>query len=170
MKHHNTLSRIATAIVDWSNKVTASHVERAKLLADADKLALPEKQKIDTELVTYYASVAGVGVKAREKGDAMFCNLTAAWARDDDKKLTPKSQAAAMALSRSRGILFAREKGKKAPAKGKATTPAKVKAATLEGVVAFAEARFAALAEGTKVTGDERKAIRKAAQMLLSLI
>jgi len=167
MKHHNTLSRIATAIVSWSNAVAASHAERAKLLADADKLALPEKQKIDAELVNYYAVQAGVGVKTREKGDTMFCNLTAAWARDDDKKLTPKSQAAAMALSRSRGILFAREKGEKAPAKGKATTPAKVKAATLEGVLAFAEARFAA---GTKATGDERKQIRKAAQMLLSLI
>ncbi len=168
MKHIKTLSAIATAIVHWSNLVTASNMERAKLLKDADKLALPEKQKIDAELVNYYAVQAGVGVKTREKGnDGMRCMLVPAWDRSGDKKLTPKSQAAAMALSRSRGILFAREKGEKAPKKGQATTPAKARPATLEGVLAYAEARFAA---GTKATGDERKAIRKAAQMLLSLI
>lgn len=168
MKHTATLSRIATAIVSWSNGVTAANAERAKLLESADKLALPEKQKIDAELVNYYAVQAGVGVKTREKGgNGMFCALVPAWDRSDDKKLTPKSQAAAMALSRSRGILFAREKGEKAPKKGAATAPAKTKPATLEGIIAFAETRFAA---GDKAVGDERKAIRRAAQMLLSLI
>ena len=170
MKHIKTLSAIATAIVHWSNLVTASNMERAKLLKDADKLALPEKQKIDAELVNYYAVQAGVGVKTREKGnDGMRCMLVAAWERDakDKAKLTPKSAAASMALSRARGILFAREKGKKAPKKGQATTPAKTRPATLEGVLAYAESRFAA---GTKATGDEKKMIRKAAQMLLTLL
>lgn len=113
-KQVRTLTRIATAIVSHVNAQTALTQERAALLKQAQTLALPEKAKIDAELVNYYAVQANVPVKAREKGEAGEgrCSLVAVWARDEEKKLTSKSNAASVALSRARAILFGVEKGK----------------------------------------------------------
>lgn len=122
-KQVRTLTRIATAIVSHVNAQTALTAERATLLKQAQTLALPEKAKIDAELVNYYAVQAGVMVKPRTKGEPAEgrCNLVAEWARTEDKGLTPKSNAASVALSRARSILFASEKGdeKKAAKKNK---------------------------------------------------
>jgi hypothetical protein len=118
-KQVRTLTRIATAIVSHVNAQTALTAERATLLKQAQTLAPTEKAKIDAELVNYYAVQASVPVKAREKGEAAEgrCSLVAVWARDEEKKLTTKSNAASVALSRARSILFGVEKGKakKAP-------------------------------------------------------
>jgi len=113
-KQVRTLTRIATAIVSHVNAQTALTAERATLLKQAQTLALPEKAKIDAELVNYYAVQANVPVKAREKGEAGEgrCSLVAVWARDEEKKLTSKSNAASVALSRARAILFATQKAK----------------------------------------------------------
>jgi len=111
-KHVKTLTAIATAIVSHVNAQTALTQERAGLLKQAQGLSAPEKAKIDAELVNYYAAQASVGVKERSKGEPAEgrCALVAAWERDDAGKLTKKSNAASVALSRARSILFATQK------------------------------------------------------------
>ena len=168
MKHIKTLSTIGNAIATWSNTVAASAEARKTLLAQCAKLALPEKQKIDAELVNYYAQQAGVGVKEREREHALFCAVVPAWEKNDKGQV---SHPAAMALSRARGILFASEKGEKAPAKRGATTPAKgAKPATVAQILSFAEAAMERKANGEKFAAEEKKEIRHAAQALLALL
>lgn len=168
MKNIRTLSTVANAVVSWSNGVTASHEARKNLLTQCNKLALPEKQRVDLELVNYYAVQAGVGVKTREKAHALFCASVPAWEKNDKGQV---SHPAAMALSRARGILFAAEKGEKTPAKAGATTPAKAaKPATVAQILSFAEAALERKANGEKFAADEKKSIRRAAQMLLALL
>ncbi len=120
-KQVRTLTKIATAIVSNVNARIAAEQDMKALAAQCAALADSEKAKIDAELVNYYAAQAGVSVKAREKGEPQpgRCNLVAAWERDDEKKLTAKSNAASVALSRARAILFVIEKkeAKKAPKK-----------------------------------------------------
>lgn len=168
MKNIRTLSVIGSAIASWSNGVAASNEARKALAAQCETLALAEKQRIDAELVNYYAKQAGVGVKEREREHALFCAVVPAWEKNAKGQV---SHPAAMALSRARGILFASEKGEKAPRKAGATTPAKAaKPATVAQILSFAEAAMERKANGEKFVGDERKEIRRAAQMLLALL
>lgn len=168
MKNIRTLSAVGNAIVSWSNGVTAGTETRKHLLTQCNALALPEKQRIDVELVNYYAGVAMVGVKNREKNHTLFCNVVPAWAKNEKGQV---SNPAAMALSRARGILFAFEKGDKATKTGAATTPARAaKPATVAQILSFAEAALERKANGEKFGADEKKSIRRAAQMLLALL
>lgn len=166
-KHVKTLSAIGSAIASWSNGITASAVARKTLLVQCAKLSLVEKQKIDCELVGYYASQAGVGVKEREKAHALFCSSVPAWEKNEKGQV---SHPAAMALSRARGVLFAAEKDAPA-ARGPKQTGKKAPSFTLEnllpGVGSFVE-KFAA--SGEKITAAQKKEIRHAATLLLGLL
>jgi hypothetical protein len=120
--------------------------------------------------VNYYAVQAGVEVKERSKGEAAEgrCSLVAVWARNDEGKLTEKSNRASVALSRARAILFADqfEKKSKPAAKGKAD--AKVPA-TPEAVFAGLE-KIAALAlkSGDKAQIKALKARTQAIFLMLA--
>jgi hypothetical protein len=168
VKHTKTLSAIGSAIAHWANTDATQKRDREALIEKASKLALPEKQKIDAELVNYYAAKAGVLVKQREKAHALFCAIVPAWEKNEKGQV---SHPAAMALSRARGILFAQEKGQERSQRRGATTPAaKVKPATVAQVLSFAEAQFARKEAGEKFSKEEKQEFRRAAQMLLSLL
>lgn len=168
MKHTKTLSTIGNAIATWANTEAAQTVSRKALIKQAGKLSLPEKQRVDGELVAYYAEKAGVAVKEREKAHALFCGSVPEWALDAKGRVT---HPASMALSRARGILYFQEKAGKAPRKAGATTPAaKVKAATVAQVLSFAEAQFTRKEAGERFSKEEKSEFRRAAQMLLALI
>lgn len=124
-KQTRTIVALASRIVANVNARMAADVEMKTLAAECSELALADRAKIDTELVNYYAVQAGVNVKPRTKGEAAEgrCNLVAEWARNDEGKLTEKSNRASVALSRARAILFADQFEKKAkPAKAKVDT------------------------------------------------
>ena len=166
-KHVKTLSAIGSAIASWSNGVTASAAARKTLLAQCAKLSLVEKQRVDCELVNYYAAQAGVGVKEREKAHALFCGSVPAWEKNEKGQV---SNPAAMALSRARGVLFAAEKDTPA-ARGTKKAEKSAPAFTLEnllpGVGNFVE-KIAA--SGEKISAAQKKEIRHAATLLLGLL
>lgn len=164
-KHVKTLSAIGSAIASWSNGVTASAAARKTLLAQCAKLSLIEKQRIDCELVNYYAAQAGVGVKEREKAHALFCGSVPAWEKNEKGQV---SNPAAMALSRARGVLFAAEKGEAAPRTSNAAGVAKLSfEKLLPSVSAFTEH---VQASGEKISAAQKKEIRHAATLLLGLL
>ena len=162
-KHVKTLSSIGSAIASWSNGVTASAVARKALLVQCAKLSLVEKQRVDAELVGYYAMQAGVGVKEREKAHALFCSSVPAWEKNEKGQV---SNPAAMALSRARGVLFAAEK--KPPVEREGGGVAKLSfEKLLPSVSGFVEK---ITASGEKITAAQKKEIRHAATLLLGLL
>lgn len=166
-KHVKTLSVIGSAIASWSNGVTASAVARKTLLAQCAKLSLVEKQKIDCELVGYYAQQAGVGVKEREKAHALFCGSVPAWEKNEKGQV---SHPAAMALSRARGVLFAAEKDTPA-ARNTKKAEKKAPSFTLENLLpGISHLVTQYTTEGTKLNAAQKKEIRHAANLLLELI
>lgn len=102
------LTTIAAAIVSNINERMGAELKAKELAVQCAKMGAKQKREVDAELVTYYAAMAGVGTKKREKGEAQpgRCNLVAVWERDDNKKLTAASNRASVALSRARAILF----------------------------------------------------------------
>jgi hypothetical protein len=166
-KHVKTLSAIGSAIASWSNGITAADVARKALVAQCTKLSLVEKQKIDAELVNYYADKAGVGVKTREKAHALFCDVVPAWKKNEKGQVT---NPAAMALSRARGVLFAAEKGDTHKRSGKAGAASLPKLSTENigpTIGAFVE-RFTI--GGEKINAAQKKEIRHAITMLTALL
>ncbi len=165
-KHVKTLSAIGSAIASWSNGVTASSEARKALLAQCTKLSLIEKQRIDLELVNYYAAQAGVGVKEREREHALFCASVPAWEKNAKGQV---SHPAAMALSRARGVLFAAEKDKPA-ARGekKQEKNAALDVETLLPSVGNFVEKFAAA--GFKLNAAQKREVRQAATLLLGLL
>ena len=167
-KQNRTIVALASRIVANVNARIAADVDMKALAEECSTLALADRAKIDAELVNYYAVQAGVGVKERTKGEAAEgrCNLVAVWARDEEKKLTEKSNRASVALSRARAILFAdlfpaKDKAKKAAAsKAKADTPEAVFDA-LEKLAA------AALKEGNKAA---IKSLKQRAQAIFLML
>jgi len=163
-KHVKTLSVIGSAIASWSNGVTASAMQRETLLAQCESLTLIEKQRVDEELVNYYAKQAGVGVKQREKAHALYCGSVPAWEKNDKGQVT---NPAAMALSRARrGVLFAKETYTPA-ARGakKASGPKFTMETLLPGVGAFIESM-----NGEKINAAQKRDVRQAVALLLSLV
>ena len=165
-KHVKTLSAIGSAIASWSNGVTASAVARKTLLAQCAKLSLVEKQRVDAELVNYYAAQAGVGVKEREKAHALFCALVPAWEKNEKGQV---SNPAAMALSRARGVLFAAEKDTPA-ARGTKKAEKSAPAFTLENLLPSVSAFVDLISKGEKISAAQKKEIRHAANLLLELL
>jgi hypothetical protein len=162
-KQMRTLSVIGSAIASWSNGVTASATQRKALLAQCEALTLIEKQRIDEELVNYYAKQAGVGVKQREKAHALFCGSVPAWEKNDKGQV---ANPAAMALSRARGVVFAKEKDTPAARGAKKTSGPKFTMETLlPGVGAFIESM-----NGEKISAAQKREVRQAATLLLGLI
>ena len=166
-KHVKTLSVIGSAIASWSNGITASAAARKTLLAQCEKLTLVEKQRVDGELVGYYALQAGVGVKSREKAHALFCDSVPAWEKNEKGQV---SHPAAMALSRARGVLFAKEKDTPAArgTKNAAKTP-KAPKFTLETLLPSIGDLVASIGDG-KISAAQKREVRQAATLLLGLI
>lgn len=166
-KHVKTLSAIGSAIAGWSNTVAANEATRKTLLAQCEKLSLVEKQKIDAELVGYYALQAGVGVRTVEKAYKPYmCLMQAVWKRNDKKQV---DHPAAMALSRARSVLFAKEKGPAHTRSGNATTSAKpLDFDTLLPVVGGFVEKFAA--ETVKLNAQQKKDVRHTIMLLQGLL
>lgn len=162
-KHVKTLSAIGSAIASWSNGVTASAAARKTLLTQCAKLSLVEKQRVDVELVNYYAAQAGVGVKEREKAHKLYCGSVPAWEKNDKGQV---SNPAAMALSRARGVLFAAEKD--APAARGGSGVAKLSFEKLLPSVGSFVKKIAA--SGEKITAAQKREVRQAATLLLGLL
>ena len=165
-KHVKTLSTIGSAIASWSNSITAADVARKALVAQCAKLSLVEKQRVDVELVNYYADKAGVGVKTREKAHALFCNVVPAWEKNEKGQVT---NPAAMALSRARGVLFAAEKGdahKRGSSNG--TSVPKLTTENISPTIGAFVERFTI--GGEKINAAEKKQIRHAITMLTALL
>jgi len=165
-KHVKTLSAIGSAIASWSNGVTASTEARKALLAQCTKLSLVEKQRVDLELVNYYAMQAGVGVKEREREHALFCASVPAWEKNAKGQV---SHPAAMALSRARGVLFAAEKDKPA-ARGEKKQEKNGLVLTVENLLPNVSAFVELVSKGEKISAAQKKEIRHAANLLLELI
>jgi len=156
-KHVKTLSVIGSAIASWSNTVEAAAITRKALAAQCEKLTLIEKQRVDEELVSYYATQAGVGVKQREKASAKFCHLVPVWPLNAKGK---PEHPAMMALSRARGVLFGTKKASPQKAAPKFTMET-----LLPGVGAFIESM-----NGEKINAAQKRDVRQAAALLLSLV
>lgn len=172
-KQNRTIVALASRIVANVNARIAADVDMKALAEECSTLALADRAKIDAELVNYYAVQAGVGVKERTKGDATEgrCNLVAVWARDEEKKLTEKSNRASVALSRARAILFADLFPAKSTDKTKAKKAAatKAKADTPEAVFdALEKLAAAALKEGNKAAIKNLKARAQAIFLMLA--
>ena len=165
-KHVKTLSAIGSAIASWSNGVTASTEARKALLVQCTKLSLIEKQRVDLELVNYYAAQAGVGVKEREREHALFCASVPAWEKNAKGQV---SHPAAMALSRARGVLFAAEKNKPA-ARGEKKQEKNGPVITMENLLPSVSAFVELVSKGEKISAAQKKEIRHAANLLLELI
>ena len=169
-KQNRTIVALASRIVANVNARIAADVDMKALAAECSELALADRAKIDCELVNYYAVQAGVEVKERSKGEAAEgrCSLVAVWARDEEKKLTEKSNRASVALSRARAILFADQFEKKAKPATKGKAEAKVPA-TPEAVFAGLE-KIAALAlkSGDKAQIKALKARTQAIFLMLA--
>jgi len=121
-KQVRTLSRIATACVSFANAQAAQRVSRAALTEMVKPLTLIEKQRVDAEIVQYYAAKTGVLVAERSreaKGNAVFyCNLVAKFERNGTDISDPAQKAAQTAISELRKIIFAAEiHGDDAPVK-----------------------------------------------------
>ena len=165
-KHVKTLSAIGSAIASWSNGVTASSEARKTLLVQCAKLSLVEKQRVDVELVNYYAAQAGVGVKEREREHALFCASVPAWEKNAKGQV---SHPAAMALSRARGVLFAAEKDKPA-ARGEKKQEKNGLVLTVENLLPNVSAFVELVSKGEKISAAQKKEIRHAANLLLELL
>ena len=169
-KQNRTIVNIATRIVANTNARIAAAEDTKALVIECSTLALADRAKIDCELVNYYAVQAGVEVKERSKGEAAEgrCSLVAVWARNDEGKLTEKSNRASVALSRARAILFADQFEKKAKPAAKGKADAKVPA-TPEAVFAGLE-KLAALAvkSGDKAQIKALKARTQAIFLMLA--
>jgi len=164
-KHAKTLTAIGTALAHWSNSVTINEIGRKAVLAQCEGLTLAEKQHVDGELVAYYAGVAGVEVRARDKAHPLFCGSAPAWERNDKGTV---SHPAAMALSRARGVLFAVEKAASGGAGArvkKASTPKFTMETLLPSVGDFIESMG-----GEKISAAQKREVRQAAALLLSLV
>lgn len=166
-KHVKTLSAIGSAIAGWSNTVAANDATRKTLLVQCEKLTLVEKQRVDGELVAYYAEKAGVEVKAREKAHALFCSSVPAWEKNAKGFV---DHPAAMALSRARGVLFAKEK---APAKqrasGTATATTSAKPLDFDTLLPTVGS-FAEKMVGTTLTKEQAQSIRHTVLLLQGLL
>jgi hypothetical protein len=151
------LTAIATAIVSNVNERIASELKAKELAAQCAKMGAKQKRGVDAELVTYYAAQAGVHTKEREKGEAKEgrCNLVAVWERDDNKKLTPASNRASVALSRARAILFPDTAAKKTAATDEAKHEKALNAA------------FKTLADAVKAGDETAKGFAKALLLLV---
>lgn len=164
-KQTRTIVALASRIVANVNARMAADVDMKALAAECSELALADRAKIDAELVNYFAVQAGVNVKQRTKGEAAEgrCSLVAEWARNDEGKLTEKSNRASVALSRARAILFADQFEKKAkPAK------TKVDQSSPESVFdALDKLAAAALASGDK---KAIKALKQRAQAVFLML
>ena len=160
-KQVRTLSKIATAIVSWANVGAAQRATRAALVEQTESLTLVEKQRVDVELVNYFAAKGGAPVGERTKAHGIYGAVVAKWEREGTD-VVEHQRAAAKALSDARQVLFAAELAEKKGAK-----PVVVKAATLPSILAYAEKRAA---NEEKISGEERRQIKHAILALSKLI
>jgi hypothetical protein len=109
--HIKTLTRIANAIASAVNTKLGADVTLREMRIEYAPLPAATKAKLDAELVHYFASVAGLAVKTRDKGGKDYwCNLVVEGERVDGKN-TLRYGRVMTALSRSREALFAAEMG-----------------------------------------------------------